>query len=315
MTENEAAVRRCDQKILLTGANGQVGFELARALQGLGQVIALDRNSLALDDLEQIRTVMRAIRPVLVVNAAAYTAVDRAESDAPAAMRINAHAPAVMAEEAKLLGAAMIHYSTDYVFDGDKAGAYVESDPTGPRNVYGISKLAGEQAVMDSGCAHLILRTSWVYGTRGRNFLLTMLRLGAQRNELAIVDDQFGAPTWANTIAGMTACVVSQAVGATRVTDQRWREWWHERSGTYHLSASGSTSWHGFAEAIFDLSSAASKPSIKPIPSTAYPTPALRPINSRLCNDKFASTFGLRAPDWLDALRLCMAGYNERSSS
>lgn len=235
------------------------------------------------------------------MNPAAHTAVDKAETDIEAAMRLNAETPGVLAEEAKRLGAALVHYSTDYVFDGTKDGAYVESDAVNPQNVYGKSKLAGEQAIAAAGCAHLIFRTSWVYGARGKNFLLTMLRLGADRDELSVVADQFGAPTWSNTIAALSASVLAQApvVGEG--------DWWQQHSGIYHLTASGATSWHGFAEAIFEFSDLAKKPVVKPIPAASYPTPAARPANSRISNDKLASTFGVRAPDWREALRLCMA--------
>lgn len=293
--------KREEQTILLTGVNGQVGFELARSLQGLGNVVALDRSLLDLADLDQVRRVVREMKPSLIVNPAAHTAVDKAETDVDAAMRLNAEAPGLLAKEAKSLGAALVHYSTDYVFDGTKDGAYVETDAVNPQNVYGKSKLAGEQAIAASGCAHLIFRTSWVYGMRGKNFLLTMLRLGADRDELSVVADQIGAPTWSNTIAALSANVLAQAPAAG-VGD-----WWQEHSGIYHLTASGATSWHGFAEAIFEFSDLARKPVVKPIPAASYPTPAARPANSRISNDKLASTFGVRAPDWRDALRLCMA--------
>ncbi|MFM0285983.1 dTDP-4-dehydrorhamnose reductase [Paraburkholderia megapolitana] len=292
---------REQQTILLTGVNGQVGFDLQRSLQGLGKVVALDRNALNLDDLDQVRRVVREVKPGLIVNPAAHTAVDKAETEVDAAMRLNAETPGVLAEEAKRLGAALVHYSTDYVFDGTKDGAYVETDAVNPQNVYGKSKLAGEQAIAASGCAHLIFRTSWVYGTRGKNFLLTMLRLGAERSELSVVADQFGAPTWANTIAALSASVLSQAVVAGS------GDWWAEHSGVYHLTASGVTSWHGFAEAIFDFSNLEKKPAVKPIPASSYPTPAARPGNSRMSNEKLADVFGVRAPDWRDALQLCMA--------
>jgi len=292
--------------ILLIGVNGQVGFELARSLQGLGRVVALDRAGLDLTDLTRVREVMREVRPALVVNAAAYTAVDRAETDIEVAMRINAEAPGILAQEAARLGAALVHYSTDYVFDGRKTDAYTEDDETHPQNVYGRSKLAGERAIEAAGCAHLIFRTSWVYGMRGKNFLLTMLRLGAGRAELSVVDDQIGAPTWANTIAVSTAAVLAQAIGASTSDGARWHEWWGERSGVYHLTASGQTSWHGFAQAIFELSPLSTKPNVHPIPSSAYPTPAARPRNSRLSNDKLTHTFGLTAPDWREALSLCV---------
>jgi len=290
-----------EQTILLTGVNGQVGFELARTLQGLGKVVALDRSGLDLADLDQVRRVVREIRPGLIVNPAAHTAVDKAETDVDAAMRLNAEAPGVLAEEARKIGAALVHYSTDYVFDGTKTGLYAEDDPVNPQNVYGKSKLAGEQAIANSGCSHLIFRTSWVYGTRGKNFLLTMLRLGAERSELSVVADQFGAPTWANTIAALSANVLAQAVAPNQ------SDWWEKHSGIYHLTASGATSWHGFAEAIFEFSDLEKKPTVKPIPAAAYPTPATRPSNSRMSNEKLAATFGVRAPDWREALRLCLA--------
>jgi dTDP-4-dehydrorhamnose reductase len=289
-----------DRTILLTGVNGQVGFELARTLQGLGRVVAVDRAGLDLGDLDQIRRVVREVKPSLIVNPAAYTAVDKAESDVDAAMRANGEAPGVLAEEAKRLNAALVHYSTDYVFDGTKDGAYVEDDAVNPQNIYGKSKLAGEQAIAASGCDHLIFRTSWVYGARGKNFLLTMLRLGAERDELSVVADQIGAPTWSVTIAALTANVLAQSMSGAD-------DWWAEKSGVYHLTASGSTSWHGFAQAIFDISDLPKKPNVKAIPASSYPTPAARPANSRMSNDKLASTFGVRAPDWQDALRLCLA--------
>ncbi|MFM0597993.1 dTDP-4-dehydrorhamnose reductase [Paraburkholderia dilworthii] len=292
------------QTILLTGANGQVGFGLMRSLQGLGNVIAFDRAGLDLGDLDQVRCAVREVKPNMIVNAAAYTAVDLAETDVSAAMRLNAEVPGVLAEEAERLGAALIHYSTDYVFDGIKDGAYVEDDATNPQNVYGRSKFAGEQAIAAAGCAHLLFRTSWVYGTRGKNFLLTMLRLGASREEINVVVDQLGAPTWANTIATLTGNVLSQAIGQENGARA---EWWRKNSGVYHLTASGVTSWHGFAEAIFALVEGEKKPAVHPIPASSYPTPATRPANSRLSNDKLANTFGVRAPDWRDALCLCMA--------
>ncbi|MDR6407576.1 dTDP-4-dehydrorhamnose reductase [Paraburkholderia terricola] len=286
--------------ILLTGVNGQVGFELARSLQGLGRVVALDRGRLDLGNLDQVRSVVREVKPTLIVNPAAHTAVDKAESEPDLAMRLNAEAPAVLAEEARRLDAALVHYSTDYVFDGTKIGAYVEDDAVNPQNVYGKSKLAGEQAIAASGCSHLIFRTSWVYGTRGKNFLLTMLRLGAERDELSVVADQIGAPTWSNTIATLTSNVLSQSV----VGDPD--DWWKRNSGVYHLTASGVTSWHGFAQAIFDNSTLAKKPTVKPIPAASYPTPAARPANSRMSNDKLYATFGVKAPEWEDALRLSL---------
>lgn len=292
--------QRDERTILLTGVNGQVGFELARTLQGLGKVVALDRGALDLSDLDQVRKVVREVKPGVIVNPAAHTAVDKAETDVAAAMRLNAEMPGVLAEEAKRLGASLVHYSTDYVFDGMKEGQYVETDAVNPLNVYGRSKLAGEQAIAAVGCSHLIFRTSWIYGTRGRNFLLTMLRLGAERDELSVVSDQFGAPTWSNTIATLSANVLAQAVAGGA-------DWWQQYSGLYHLTASDATSWHGFAEAIFKFSDLAEKPAVKPIPAASYPTPAARPTNSRLSNEKLFTAFGLKAPSWDTALRLCLA--------
>ncbi|WP_233828439.1 dTDP-4-dehydrorhamnose reductase [Paraburkholderia sp. ZP32-5] len=287
--------------ILVTGVNGQVGYELARTLQGLGNVVAVDRSRLDLSNLDQIRAVVRDVRPTLIVNPAAYTAVDKAEQESELALRINGEAPGVLAEEAKKLGAALIHYSTDYVFNGTRQGAYVEDDPTDPQNAYGRTKLAGEQAIAATGVNHLILRTSWVYGTRGKNFLLTMLRLGADRPELKVVADQFGAPTWCNTIATLTAHLCAQSFAA-----EDNAKWWAERSGIYHLCAGDSTSWHGFASAIFELADLPNKPNTLPIPAADYPTPATRPANSRMSNDKLARVFGLAAPHWRDALKLCL---------
>ena len=285
--------------ILLTGVNGQVGFELERSLQGLGRVVAFDRSRLDLADLDQMRKVVREVKPAVIVNPAAHTAVDRAESEPDVAMRLNAHAPEVLANEARRLGALLVHYSTDYVFDGKKEGAYLEDDAVNPQNVYGSSKLAGEQAITTSGCAHLIFRTSWVYGARGKNFFQTMLRLGAERDELSVVADQFGAPTWSNTISTLTSNVLSEVLTGDM-------DWWGQDSGIYHLTASGSTSWYGFAEAIFERSKQRSKPALKPVPAASYLSAATRPANSRLSNQKLFTTFGVMAPNWDEALDLCL---------
>jgi dTDP-4-dehydrorhamnose reductase len=288
--------------ILLTGAKGQVGFELTRSLQGLGNVVALDRNGLDLSNPDQVRQVVRDAKPSLIVNAAAYTAVDRAESEEPLAQKINGEAPGVMAEEAKRLGAPLIHYSTDYVFDGASDGPYVETDQTAPLNAYGRTKLAGEQAIAQVGGAHLIFRTSWVYGTYGSNFLLTMLRLARERDELRIVADQIGAPTWSNTIAAITAHVIAQGMAVSDAAP----DWWQERSGIYHLTSQGATSWCEFAMAIFAATNC-KKVAVKPISSEEYPTPARRPRNSRLDLSKLAVTFGIKPPQWQDALNVCVA--------
>lgn len=283
--------------ILLVGKNGQVGWELQRTLATLGEVVAVDRQGMDLADPDSIRSAIRVARPNLIVNAAAYTAVDKAESEPELAMAINGTAPGIMAEEAKRLGAAMIHYSTDYVFDGTKASLYAEEDAPNPLNVYGVTKLAGEQAVQAAGIPHLIFRTSWVYGLRGKNFLLTILRLAQERDELKIVDDQVGAPTWSRLIAEATAQILAQR--GTNLS---------EVSGLYHLTSAGRTSWHGFARAILDHSGlVAVKPlaRLTPIPGADYPLPAPRPGNSGLSNKKMQQVFGLALPEWDAALALC----------
>lgn len=283
-------------RILVLGRNGQVGAALTQSLEGLGELISLDRSQLDLSKPDAIRTALRELQPQMIINAAAYTAVDAAESDEAAAFQINAEAPRVIAEESERLGAALIHYSTDYVFDGGKQGAWLEDDATAPLSVYGQSKLAGEQAITDVGGAHLILRTSWVYGLHGKNFLLTMLKLAETRDELAIVDDQVGAPTWAVTIADATAAIIRDSGEPAQLA---------ALSGVYHLCAGGHTSWFGFAQAIFSHVSIHRKPKLRPITTAEYPTPAKRPQNSMLNTDKFRHTFG-DLPAWDDALQICL---------
>lgn len=283
-------------KILLTGSTGQVGYELARSLQGLGEVVAVDRNVMDLSNLDQVRDVIRTVRPQLIVNPAAYTAVDKAESEPELAYRVNAEAPGLMAQEAKLLGAAMVHYSTDYVFDGSDPSPRGEDDATGPLNVYGASKLAGEQAIAAAGIDHLIFRTSWVYGMRGKNFLLTMLRLASERDSLRVVSDQHGAPTWSRTIADTTALILAQARAGGP-------DWWAAHGGIYHLSSQGETSWHGFTEAI--VAAAGLQCSVAPISSAEYPVPARRPQNSVMNSDKLIAAF-CDLPEWRKALALCL---------
>lgn len=282
--------------ILVLGRSGQVGTALTQSLQGLGELIALDRAQLDLTNPDAIRTTLREIQPQILINAAAYTAVDAAESDQAMAFQINAVAPRVMAEESERLGAALIHYSTDYVFDGGKQGAWMEDDATAPLSVYGHSKLAGEQAITDVGGTHLILRTSWVYGLHGKNFLLTMLKLAESRDSLAIVDDQIGAPTWALTIADATSAIIRDAGEPAQLA---------ALSGIYHLCAGGHTSWFGFAQAIFSHASVQRKPQLRPITTAEYPTPAQRPHNSILNTDKFRRSFG-DLPTWDDALQTCL---------
>jgi len=292
---------RPEPTILVTGANGQVGFELLRSLQGLGRVVSCDRSTLDLSDLDRVRAFVRDLKPSLIVNPAAYTAVDKAESEVDAARRLNADVPRIFAEEMARTGGALIHYSTDYVFDGTKAGAYTETDAPNPVNAYGATKLEGERAIAATGCAHLILRTSWVYGRRGRNFLLTMLKLGRERSELRVVADQVGAPTWAKTIAAATAHIVAQSTASADA------DWLKQRAGVYHFTSAGATSWCGFAEAIFAAALAPHAPKVVPIASVDYPTPAKRPANSKLALDKLTATFGVRMPDWRDALELCLS--------
>ncbi len=286
-------------RILLTGANGQVGWELLRTLSTLGDVIPLERGALDLADADAIARAVRDTKPGLIVNPAAHTAVDKAEAEPELAMVINGHAPGVLAEEAKRLGAALIHYSTDYVFNGAKTTPYTERDATGPKSVYGVSKLAGERAIQAVGAPHLILRTSWVYGQRGKNFFLTMQRLAREREVLTVVDDQLGAPTWCRLLAEATAQIVAQ--GGVDVAG-----YLRERSGVYHMSCAGQTSWHGFAHAILDRMTGPVA-QLRPIPGASYPTPAARPAYSVLDNTRLAETFNVRLPDWLDALDMAIA--------
>ncbi len=290
-------------KLLLTGPTGQVGWELARTLLPLGAVTAVSRTQADLSNIHSLQTIIRQIKPDIIVNPAAYTAVDKAETEHAQAFLINAEAPGVLAEEAKKLGSLLVHYSTDYVFDGTKSTPYDEQDLPNPINVYGQSKLAGERAIQAVGGDYLILRTSWVYASRGSNFLKTILRLAAEREELRIVADQIGAPTWARLIAETTAQVVRQSV-CERRTDSF-------NSGLFHLTSSGETSWHGFAEKIVAIAREQNKLMLKnkaihPIPTTDYPLPAVRPANSRLSSQRLEQEFGLTMPSWDNALSLCM---------
>jgi dTDP-4-dehydrorhamnose reductase len=276
-------------KILLTGRDGQVGWELARLLPALGVVEAFSRAELDLADPDKIVERVRAVKPDVIVNAAAYTAVDKAETDREQAMLVNAAGPGFLAAEAQARGALLVHYSTDYVFDGTKTSPYVETDPTNPLSVYGQSKLAGERAIQAVGGRHLIFRTSWVYAARGRNFLLTMLKLGREKPVLRVVDDQRGAPTWAQDIA------------ATTVELLRRRD---PASGIYHLTAGGETTWCGFAREIFRLAGIATP--VEPITTADYPTPARRPAYSVLSNGRLERTFGLAMPEWRASLEWCL---------
>ncbi len=302
-------------KILLLGKNGQVGWELQRALSVLGEVTALDRHSGTepqghcgdLNDLAGLARTVQALRPDVIVNAAAHTAVDKAESEPHLARRLNAQAPTVLAQEAAQLGALLVHYSTDYVFNGSGDTPWLETDATSPLSVYGQTKREGEQGIAASGAPHLIFRTSWVYAARGGNFAKTMLRLASEREALSVISDQIGAPTGAELLADATA----QAI---RVFKGRGPDSSGDLSGLYHLSASGSTSWHGYAQFVIERARAkqaqGSSPNqagqtikvapdaVQAIPTSAYPTPAQRPLNSRLNTQKFQTTFGLTLPHW-----------------
>jgi len=290
-------------RILLTGKNGQVGWELQCALASLGEVIALGSAEMNLADPQAIRETLAQIQPDIIVNPAAYTAVDKAESEPELAMAVNGIAPGILAAEAKRLNAALIHFSTDYVFDGAQTAPYTEEDSPNPQSVYGKTKLAGENAIRASGAKHLILRTSWVYGVHGGNFMKTMLRLGRERDELRVVADQFGTPTWARDLAGATIKMM-----------QKWQaaQFDPTLSGVYHLSAAGRTSWHEYAVEIFrlarpwDAALAQRSASVLPISTAEFPTPAKRPANSLLSNEKIRQTFGISMPDWQESLALCL---------
>lgn len=293
------------KKILLVGKNGQVGWELQRTLATLGEVVAFDRQGMDLANPDSILSAIRAVRPDLIVNAAAYTAVDKAESEPDLAMAINGIAPGIMAEEAKRLGAAMIHYSTDYVFDGTKTSPYTEEDTPNPLSVYGKTKLAGERAILAAGIPHLIFRTSWVYGLRGRNFLLTILRLAKERDELKIVADQIGAPTWSRMIAEATAQILAQSILPLTPHPSLLTQY----GGVYNLTAAGRTSWYGFAKAILESVTPQGgnpSPNLIPISTPEYPLPAPRPLYSMLSSDKLNRSFGVALPAWDASLTLCM---------
>ena len=278
---------------LLTGASGQLGVELARALRAHGDVVATDRRTLDVADPDAIVAAVRGARPDLIVNAAAYTAVDLAEKETAAAFAINERAPGILAEEARRLGAVLIHYSTDYVFDGERSTPYPEDAPANPLNAYGASKLAGERAIAAVGGHALVLRTSWVYGLQGKNFLVTIRRLAAERDELRIVADQIGVPNWTRALAGATARIVAAGLPALA-----------ERAGLYHLSATGAASWCDFARAIVGD---APRPRVVPITTREYPTPARRPAYGVLATAKFEAAFGFGLPDWREALAACVA--------
>jgi len=281
------------KNILLIGKTGQVGWELQRTLAPLGRIHAIDYPEIDLADRDALCALLRSSQADIIVNAAAYTAVDQAENDEARAMAINAIAPAILAEEAKKTGALLVHYSTDYVYDGKGNTAFTEQSPTGPLNVYGRSKLAGDQAIEAIGGRYLIFRTSWVYGRRGKNFLLTMLRLAQEREELRVVADQIGAPTWCRMIAEATSLALSSR---------------SDLQGLFHLTSTGETSWHGFTEAILELTHGQRErdPRLIGIPTSDYPLPAPRPHNSRLSCDALLNASGIALPHWRDALALCL---------
>ncbi len=281
-----------------------MGFELRRSLAPLGRVVALERAGCDLSRPDEVRRIVRELCPDVIFNSAAYTSVDKAETDIEAAYAINSVAPGVLAEEAKTLGSLLVHYSTDYVFDGRKDGCYLETDKVNPQSVYGKSKLAGEQAIAASGAQALVLRTCWVAGAHGSNFAKTMLKLGCERDSLRVIDDQFGAPTTASLIADVTAQIVA-------------RHWLYGRPaafdvGVYHLAAAGETTWHGYATEVLRMAAARGVPlqvdreHIEAIPTTAYPLPAPRPANSRLNTSKLRETFCIHLPDWQQGIRLLL---------
>ena len=293
-------------RVLVSGARGQVGTEVARELDGRAQVFAHDRSTFDLAQPAQVATRIRESHPDVIVNCAAYTAVDRAEGDAAAARAVNAVAPGVLGEEAKRANALLVHFSTDYVFDGTQRTPYRETDAVNPLGVYGATKLEGERAIAASGCKHLILRTSWVYGPHGANFKLTMLRLAAERPELRVVDDQRGAPTSSRCLARLVRELLDRD-GDTDSLERAEVDQVAEHSGLYHATAAGETTWFGFAHEIFNEVSRARGqqyrvPRLVPIPASQYPTPAKRPQNSVLSNARLQGTFGTRIPDWRQGL-------------
>ena len=290
------------QTVLLLGCNGQLGWELQRSLAPLGELVVRDRRAADLGDAEGLRALVQRVKPDVIVNAAAYTAVDLAESEPERAHAVNAAAPGVLAEMARARDALLVHFSTDYVFDGTGQTPWVEEARTGPLSVYGRTKLEGEERVRAFGARHLILRSSWVYAARGNNFARTMLRLAQEREVLTVIDDQVGAPTGADLIADVTAHAIRQAQQKPAIGQ-----------GTFHLAASGETSWHGYARFVLDTARelhpglALRAGEVRPIPSSAYPTAAQRPLNSRLDTTRLRQTFGLALPDWRTGVRRMLA--------
>jgi dTDP-4-dehydrorhamnose reductase len=285
-------------RVLVTGADGQVGRALLAEFRDTAELIACNRQTLDLSNPEKIRAKLREVNPDVILNAGAYTAVDRAETEHELAMAINGQAPGVLAEEAARSGALLVHYSTDYAFDGSKNGPWVEDDRTNPLSVYGASKLAGEEAIRSIGDRYVIFRTSWVYAPEGKNFVLTMLRLGSERDSLNVVDDQIGAPTTAADLARATQGIAAGILNDNFGPESDW-------AGTYHMTCGGSISWCGFARAIFERAPellGGKKPTVNPIKTSEYPTPAKRPLNSVLSNEKLQQRFGVRLANWQSAL-------------
>jgi dTDP-4-dehydrorhamnose reductase len=283
----------------LFGKVGQVGWELRRTLASMSQLVCVDYPDVDLTSPDSIRQWIQSSSPEIIVNAAAYTAVDKAETESTLAMKINGEAPGIMAVEAKKRGALLVHYSTDYVFDGSKTSPYIEEDAPNPLGAYGRTKLAGDQAIQQAGCEHLIFRLCWVYGARGGNFMLTMMRLAREREKLRVVQDQVGCPTWSRMIAETTALALKGTIPPAKNGP---------RQGVYHLCSSGQTSWHGFASAIVELMPAEGRKcrEVEGIGSSEYPTPTKRPPYSVMSCDKLARDFGLRLPDWRESLQQVM---------
>lgn len=296
-----------NRKLLIFGGSGQLGWELRHKLACLGQIDGIEYPKVDFSQPDSIREAVRASEPAVILNAAAYTAVDKAESEPELAAAINGTAPGVLAEEAKRLGSILVHYSTDYVFDGTKQGPYLETDAPNPRNVYGKTKLAGDEAIQAVGGDYLILRTSWVYGARGNNFLLTMLRLAKERTELRIVDDQTGGPTSSECIAEATADILAQVLSPAGGGLAG-------RSGIYNLTCRGETTWFGFAKAFLSKAAGTAAPELIAIPTSEFPRPAQRPANSRLLCQRLEETFGVRLPDWEEALELVLETLAEGAS-
>ena len=288
-------------RILLTGKNGQIGWELNRSLSTLGTVYAMGRDQIDLSQPETLGSIIQEIKPDIIINAAAYTAVDKAESEPELAMTVNGIAPGVIAEEAKKIGAGMIHYSTDYVFDGKATAPYKEEDPPCPLSVYGKSKLAGDQGVIQAGIPHIILRTGWVYSLRGNNFLLNTQNLAQTRKQIKVVNDQTGGPTWSRAIAEGTARILEQCPPRSTKKSEIF-----SHSGIFNMSCGGETSWFGFANKILELSGLIKDTELISIPTIEYPTPAVRPRNSLLSNKKLIQTFHHELPHWQEALQECL---------